>query len=164
MGDGDQRRVVGGVGDGEVEGRVIGDSGPACSDVGSLLLQNTVQSFDVRFRGALGGQGGDMGFEKQPHLEHVTSAVFGFREQRGESLDDGFNHVLGHEGSGPWFDDYHALLVQHPHCLADRSAAYAELLGKLSFWWEPVAGFEVPVSYQPINLADDLFGDSALSD
>jgi hypothetical protein len=37
-------------------------------------------------------------------------------------------------------------------------------LGKLAFGRQFISRFEVPVSYLPIELADDFFGDSTLSD
>jgi hypothetical protein len=118
---------------------------------------------DVLVRGALGGEGGYIGFEDETGFEHLP------REEAVEGTEDGEGtgvecwRSAGDEGSGAVaaLEDSHGR--EEADAGAEAGATDFELSGKVALGWEAVARLYFAAGNEATNVLDYLHGELAVA-
>src|SRR6266511_1630683 len=82
------------------------------------------------------------------------------------SLADQPRRKNGHKctAARPHADLDQAVRLEHPQCVANGDAAHAELLRQITLGRELIAGAELSFLDRPLDLLDDVRGDSTRAD
>jgi len=118
---------------------------------------------EVLVGGALGGEGGYVGFEDDACFEHLPGeeAVEGSEDGEGAGVEGGW--ARGDEGSCAVaaFKDSHG--GEKADAGAETGAADLELAGELALGRETVAGFDFTGGDESAYVLDDLHGELAVA-
>ncbi len=92
-------RVVGGLTDSKMKGRIGVHTGPSALDLLFLLRQDLLEAKDVRGGRAGGSECGDARLNQQAHLKQIEQGILTARQQRSERGNDGLHVHCRDEGA-----------------------------------------------------------------
>ncbi len=154
-----QEAVVGGLGHGVVEGGVELLALLGVLEVEPLphVRQHGFDLVELFEGGPLRGQARRGGFEDPAHLEHVQEGVALHREEHGQGADDVVGLGAADEGALARADVDDAEHLQRPDGLAHGGPADLESVREIPLGEQLVAGLQLPLGDEVLDLVHDLF-------
>src|SRR2546425_3505885 len=157
--DANDGAVVGGRGDGGVQGRVLRHPRPPLGDLARLLFEDALHLAHFLAGGPPRGQRSDGRLEDATRLEELPHRLAMREDDEGERLDQRLHRDVTHEGALARPDLDEAAALQRAQGLAHRGAADAESLGELALRGKAIARVQAAVGDQRLDLAHDILVD-----
>src|SRR5439155_20305211 len=110
------------------------------------------------------GEPDDRTLQQAARLEHLPDGFTVWSYQHGQRLDERVHRDVADEGALSRPDIDEAPTLQRAQRLAHGGAAHHELLGKVALGRQPIAGLELPLADDLLELAHDLFVDARAFD
>ncbi len=155
--------VAGGAGDSAMEADVVNEVLLRIRERGVHLGDLFGELGDVLVGCALGGKGGNVGFDDETCLEHLPGQEAVKDAEDGEGAGVERWRTSGDEGSGAVaaLEDSHG--GEEADAGAKAGATDLELAGEFSFGWETVARVDLAFADEGANVLDDLHGELAVA-